>query len=69
MTREQKKIVVDIDEEGNCSIDGQGFQGTECAHFIGEVEESLGEKISQEDKPEYHQREVNRERDTQREGR
>ena len=69
MTREQKKIVVDIDEEGNCSIDGQGFQGTECAHFINEVEESLGEKISQEDKSEYHQREVNRERGTQREGR
>ncbi len=67
--REPKKIVVDIDPDGNCSIDGQGFQGTECAHFISEIEESLGETISQEDKPEYHQRETNRDRDTQREGR
>jgi hypothetical protein len=63
--RNQKKIVVDIDEEGNCSIDGQGFQGPECAHFIGEVEKALGEKTSQEDKPEYRQRRTTSQRDRQ----
>lgn len=67
--RGQKKIVVNIDSEGNCSIDGQGFHGTECAHFLNEIEEALGEVVSQQDKEEYSQREMTRERDTQCEGR
>jgi hypothetical protein len=54
--RGQKQIVIDIDANGNCSIDGEGFQGTECAHFISEVEHALGEQTLQRDKPEYRQR-------------
>jgi hypothetical protein len=64
--RGQKKIVVEIDEEGNCSIDGQGFQGPECSHFIGEVEEALGQKVSQKNKPEFRQRRVVSKRNLQR---
>ncbi len=63
--RDEKKIVIDIDTEGNCSIDGQGFLGAECAHFIGEIEEALGDVVFQQDKEEYYQREETRERDTQ----
>ena len=54
--RGKKQIVIDIDQEGNCSIDGEGFVGPECSHFIGEIEEALGKRVSQKDKPEYRQR-------------
>jgi hypothetical protein len=67
--RGQKKIVIDIDLEGNCSIDGEGFVGTECAHFLEEIEEALGQKISQTDKPEYQQRQTTRSRNMQKGGR
>lgn len=67
--QKQKSIVVEIDNEGNCSIDGQGFVGTECAHFINEIEEGLGTRTSQRDKPEYRQRQTIRNRNVQRERR
>ncbi len=65
----KKQIVIDIDIDGNCSIDGQEFHGTECAHFINEIEQSLGTKISQQDKPEYRQRNPTRDMNIQRGGR
>lgn len=64
--RGQKQIIIDIDPEGNCSIDGEGFVGTECAHFLGEIEEALGKRISQRDKPEYRQRQTTGNRNLQR---
>jgi hypothetical protein len=64
-----KKVIIDIDPNGNCSIDGQGFQGTECSHFIQEIEKSLGDRISIKDKPEYNQRQQTRGRNTQKESR
>lgn len=51
-----KQVIIEVDKDGNCSINGEGFVGPECAHFIKEIEQSLGEKISQIDKPEYVQR-------------
>jgi hypothetical protein len=62
----QKKIVVEIDEEGNCSIDGKGFVGTECDKFMGEIEDALGATISTKDKPERRQRAANRSRNRER---
>lgn len=53
--RNQKKIVIEIDENGSCSIEGEGFVGPECSHFMDEIEESLGKKISEHNKPEYRQ--------------
>lgn len=67
--RGQKQIVIDIDPNGNCSIDGEGFVGPECSHFIGEIEEALGKRVSQKDKPEYHQRCTVRNRNLQKGGR
>ncbi len=64
--RGQKKIVVKIDEEGNCEIDGQGFQGPECSHFINEINEALGQKVFQRNKPEFRQRRVVSKRNLQR---
>lgn len=63
--RGHKQIIVDIDNEGNCSIDGEGFVGPECGHFIGEIEEVVGTRVTQRDKPEYRQRSTNRSRDRQ----
>ncbi len=54
--QKQKKITIEIDSEGNCSIDGEGFVGPECASFIGEIEQSLGKTISTKNKKEYKQR-------------
>lgn len=67
--RGQKQIVIDIDPEGNCSMEGEGFVGPECAKFLSEVEEVLGTVESQTDKPEYRQRRITRERNTERGGR
>jgi len=65
----QKQIIIDIDSEGNCSIDGEGFVGPECSNFIGEIEQALGQCVTQKDKPEYHQRTMNTRRNTQTGGR
>lgn len=67
--RGQKKIIIQIDENGNCEIEGEGFIGPSCAHFINEIEEALGQRISQIDKPEYRQRRTTSNRNTQRSGR
>ena len=67
--RGQKKVVVEIDNEGNCSVDGQGFVGTECSHFLNEIEEALGQRTSARKKPEYFQRRTTSNRNTQRSGR
>lgn len=67
--RNQKQIVIDIDPEGNCSIEGEGFVGPECSHFMEEIEETLGVRVSQRNKEEYSQRATNLGRDRQRETR
>lgn len=61
-----KEILVEIDADGNCSINGKGFVGTECEKFIQEIEQTLGKTISQTNKPEYRQRNINRARNVQR---
>lgn len=67
--RDKKQIVIDIDSEGNCSIEGEGFLGPECAHFMEEIEEAIGTRVSQKDKPEYSQRQATRDRNRQLGGR
>jgi len=52
----EKRIVIEIDENGNCSLEGQGFDGPECELFISEIEESLGKVIHTEENDEYYQR-------------
>ena len=66
---EQKKVIIDIDPDGNCSIEGKGFVGPECGHFMEEIEEVLGTKTSEQNKPEYDQRQVSYDRNRQCEGR
>ncbi len=65
----QKQVIIEIDASGNCEIEGKDFQGPECAHFIKEIEVALGTKTSQRDKQEYSQRQIIKDRNTQRTGR
>lgn len=60
---QSKQIVVEVDESGNCSIDGQGFTGTECDKFLSEIENALGVSTKREKKPEYRQVQRNRQRE------
>lgn len=54
--QKQKKIIIEIDPKGDCSIDGEGFVGPECATFIGEIEKSLGHVTSRRNKKEFKQK-------------
>lgn len=65
----QKRIIIDVDPDGNCSIEGEGFIGPECSHFMSEIEEALGTQTSQRDKSEYNQRQTSNEHNRQCEGR
>ncbi len=67
--RGQKEVIINIDPDGNCSIEGKGFVGPECAKFLSEIEAVLGTDATHTDKPEYRQRTVTRERNTERGGR
>ncbi len=51
-----KQIIIDIDPDGNCSIEGKNFVGTECQKFIGEIERQIGKVTSSKKKAEYGQR-------------
>lgn len=67
--QKQKKITIEIDAKGDCSIDGEGFVGPECATFIGEIEKSLGKTTSTRNKREYKQRRTAARKTLQRGGR
>ena len=55
-----KKIVVEINEDGDCSIEGHGFHGPDCDRAIREIEAALGTRTSTRCKPEYSERQGNR---------
>lgn len=55
-----KQIIIEIDKDGNCSLEGQGFVGSECGKFIGEIEKALGITTTSKKKQKYFQRTVNR---------
>lgn len=52
----RKEVVIDIDENGDCSIEGKGFVGPECEKSMKEIEQALGNVSSSQNKPEYNQR-------------
>jgi len=49
-----KQIVIEISENGECSINGENFSGPECSKFIGEIQSSIGQIKSSTKKPEYN---------------
>lgn len=62
----QKKIIIEIDANGNISIDGNGFVGPECGYFIYEIQESIGKQTSQHNKREYYQKQTSKNKNMQR---
>lgn len=59
----KKQIIIEISEDGDCSIEGVGFIGTECEKSIREIEQQLGRRTSSSHKPEYRQRTKTRQRE------
>lgn len=49
-----KKIIVDIGETGDVSINGEGFIGPECGHFIKEITDTVGTMVHHVKKKEYN---------------
>lgn len=58
-----KQVIIEIDQDGNCSIEGTGFVGPECSRLLGEIERDLGVSIKREQKPEYRQIQRTRQRE------
>lgn len=52
----KKQIKIDIDENGDCSIDGQGFVGPECSNILREISDNLGITSNTTKKKEYSQK-------------
>lgn len=58
-----KEIIIEIDNDGNCSMEGKDFVGPECMSFISEIQECIGDTRTKNTKPEFRQREQARKRD------
>lgn len=61
-----KQIIVDIDQDGNPSIEGHGFNGPECTKFIEEISNALGSIRTKKTNREYTQLNRNTGRNIQR---
>lgn len=57
-----KSIVIEFDDNGDCSIEGEGFAGPECDKALSEIETALGQTTSRTKKREYDQRQPARNR-------
>jgi hypothetical protein len=58
-----KKIIVDIDQTGNVSIEGENFQGPECDTFIKEIGKEIGEIKSSAKKKDYNIKTVTKQKE------
>ena len=50
----RKYIIIEIDEEGNPTIDARGFSGDECVYATKPYEEALGKVKKEKKKPEFY---------------
>jgi hypothetical protein len=50
-----EEIVIDIDPQGNVTVEGKGFAGADCVKLTAALEEALGDVEERRLKPEYHQ--------------
>lgn len=55
-----KQVVVEINEDGHASVEGQDFHGPECEQAIKEITTALGEETSRQLKREHNERPVSR---------
>jgi len=61
-----KQIIIEIDQDGNPSIEGRGFNGPECTKFIEEISNALGSVKTNRTNREYTQINRNSNRNIQR---
>ncbi len=52
------KLIIDIGLDGNATVEGKDFVGTECKAISKAVESALGKAVKTQLKPEYRQRET-----------
>jgi hypothetical protein len=50
-----EEIIIDIDEQGNVRIEGQGIVGPDCKTLTADIEAALGDVTQTVQKPEYRQ--------------
>lgn len=55
MRNDTQEIIVEFDKDGNPTIEGVGFVGTECKKFTEALESDLGVITSTVEKPEMRQ--------------
>lgn len=54
-----KKVIVDIDETGQITLDGQGFDGKECHDIIDELRKKASAgTVSNKKKAEFYKQKV-----------
>jgi len=61
-----KEIIIDLDENGDCTVSGENFIGPECDKFIKEINNCLGTETSAQKKREYRETQINRSRNLER---
>jgi len=54
----KKEIIIDIDENGEISMEAMGYQGKGCHEDISKFLKALGNRKSTKKKPEYYQKRV-----------
>lgn len=59
-------IIVEIDEDGNATIEVRGVKGRRCLALTKELEDALGTMISQTKTRDYYEQERTAVRQTQR---
>lgn len=55
-----KEIIIKFDNEGNSTIETQGFKGKDCTDASEFIEKSLGKKTNDKKKREYYQKNDNK---------
>ena len=58
-----KEIIIEINEDGDCSVEGKDFIGPECSNFVREIQECIGDTRATTTKPEFRERQQSRGRD------
>lgn len=50
-----QEVVIDISVDGNVTVEGKGFTGSECQAITKEIEQALGDVVQTELKAEFRQ--------------
>lgn len=50
------EITIEIDGNGNVTIDGEGFDGKGCDQALGEYLKAIGQEVSSKKKAEFYQK-------------